>query len=81
MQKTIFNPTYRAMISELRKARIQKSLRQEDVAKRLGVSRNWVSKVERCEVRLDVLNYVRLCRALELCPREQLRTLELESRA
>jgi transcriptional regulator with XRE-family HTH domain len=66
MDKTIYTPIYRKLIGTLRDARRERGMRQQDVAQVLGVSRNWISKVERCEVRLDVLNYVRLCLALDL---------------
>jgi len=50
-------------------------MRQVDVARLLGVSRNWVSKIERRETRLDVLQFVALCRALNLDPAETLTTV------
>ncbi len=34
------------------------------LAARLGVTNRWVSKVERRDIRLDVMTFVRVCRAL-----------------
>jgi transcriptional regulator with XRE-family HTH domain len=61
MQKTIYSPAYRSMITHLRWIRVHRGLRQEDVGCRLGVSRHWIQKVETCQVRLDVLRFVLLC--------------------
>jgi transcriptional regulator with XRE-family HTH domain len=61
MQKTIYAKAYRGLISELRNARRDLALRQEDVARKLHVSRHWVHKIETCAVRLDVLQMARLC--------------------
>lgn len=41
-------------------------LTQAEVAARLGVCRTWVSKVESCEVGLDLLGVIRLCRVYGL---------------
>ena len=60
MQKSIYEEEYRQMISTLRQARKAKGLRQEDVARELGVCRTWVTKTEQCDLRLDVLQLVRL---------------------
>lgn len=62
MKKSIFHPSYVAMIERLRKRRLELGLTQEDVAKKLGVPHTWVSKVETCERRLDFLETVDLCR-------------------
>jgi transcriptional regulator with XRE-family HTH domain len=62
MKKAIFEPAYRDMVATLRAARLRRGLRQEDVAARLGVKRTWLSKVESNEIRLDVIQLVRLAR-------------------
>ncbi len=48
----------------LRKSREDAGLSQRAVAARLGVSPSWVAKVELGERRLDVVEFVRLTRAL-----------------
>ena len=34
------------------------------LAARLGVTNRWVSKVERRDIRMDVMTFIRVCRAL-----------------
>ena len=76
MQKTIYTPAYRALITQLHQARIQAGLRQQDVAERLGVNRTWVSKVEQGQVRLDLVQFVLLSRACGICARGLLEAME-----
>lgn len=64
MNKTIYDPGYRSLVETLRDTRRRQGLRQEDVAGRIGVGRSWVSKVESCEVRMDICQFVALCRVL-----------------
>ena len=61
MTKTIYDPRYARLINHLRRRRRELSLRQQDVADKLGVTRSWVGKVEQRERRLDVLELYRLC--------------------
>ena len=68
MTKTIYEPAYIALVDRLRRRRLDLGLRQKDVAATLGVKRNWVSKVELREIRLDVWQFVGLCAALNLDP-------------
>lgn len=62
MTKTIHHPAYVAMIQRLRERRIELGMSQDDVAKKLKVSRTWVIKVEQRERRLDFIETVDLCR-------------------
>lgn len=78
MKKTIYDQRYAMLITALRQRRLDLGLHQDELGKTLGVSRNWVSKVERREIRLDVLQYVRLCEALELSPRLAIERLIVE---
>jgi len=50
----------------LREARIKAGLKQSDLAKRLGVQQQFVSKYETGERRLDVGTVLQICGALEL---------------
>jgi len=60
--KAIFEPAYGRLVSNLHRLRIERGMRQEDVGRRLHVTRHWVSKVESCQLRLDLVQFVRLCR-------------------
>lgn len=73
MTKTIYAPEYISLVDQIRKRRLELHLRQEDVAGCLGVNRNWISKVERREIRMDVRQVVMLCEALDLDPASTLR--------
>ena len=66
MEKTIYCESYRALIGRLRSARIDLGLRQDQVAKVLKVSRQWVSHVETCQIRIDILQLTSWCQALGL---------------
>ena len=76
MRKSIHEPVYQNLIASLRAARINRGLRQEVVARRLGVGRTWIVKVEQCELRLDVLQLVRLARVYGLAAHGLVETVE-----
>ena len=62
LSKCIYVPAYRHLIEALRGARISQHMRQQDVGRQLGVSRHWIQKVEACQLRLDLVQFIRLCR-------------------
>lgn len=67
MDKSLFTQEYRIFLDALRKARMDDAgLTQAEVAKRLGQSQSFVSKVERGERRLDVIELRGFCRALRV---------------
>jgi len=78
MKKTIHDRAYGALVATLRDSRRCRGLRQEDVARRLGVTRTWVTKIEQRELRLDVIQLVRLCRIYGLSAHRLVRELEEE---
>ena len=55
MQKTIHSSKYKTVLQNLIKARQESGLTQVDVAERLEKPQSFVSKVERGERRLDVV--------------------------
>jgi len=61
-EKMIHCSAYRALIAELRQMRISRRLRQADVGSLLGLSADWVGKIEQGELRLDMLRLILLCR-------------------
>lgn len=65
-EKTIYNSQYRTLIVELKASRLDAHQTQEEAGRRVGRCRTWLSKIETFEIRLDVLDFVRLCRALGL---------------
>lgn len=72
--KTIFNPAYIDLVRRLKERRLELGLTQAQVAKRLGVNRSFVGKVEHRDRRLDVLEMLRLCVLYKLSLSGLLRT-------
>ena len=66
MEKTIFSEEYIALIDLFRRRRIQRGLRQRDVAGKLGWDRQTLSKIELRDRRLDVLEAFVLAKLLGL---------------
>lgn len=64
MEKSIYSHDYSLFLEQLRKARSQKSLTQAQVAERLDQTQSFVSKVERGERRLDIVELRAFCMAL-----------------
>ena len=54
-------------VDQLRTRRIQKKMSQSDLAKAAGVSRNYISKIERGEIdNVSFIVFFKICYALEL---------------
>lgn len=68
VQKTIHTDLYHAVLRWLRTCRQEKGLSMRTVAARLHVRHTWIGKVEQGERRLDLIEYVRLCRELGADP-------------
>jgi transcriptional regulator with XRE-family HTH domain len=66
MQKSPFSKQYELFLKSLRKARKNAGVTQERLAKLLGETQSFVSKVERGERRLDVIELRAFCRALNV---------------
>lgn len=65
MRKSIFTREYRQFVKLLRAARLDAGLSQEQIAARLGTTQSIVSKCERGERRLDIVELWRWCAALD----------------
>ena len=64
MEKSIYSQEYQLFLDHLREARERKGLTQIELAERLGQTQSFVSKVERGERRLDIVELRAFCRAL-----------------
>ena len=73
--KAIHDPRYAKLISDFRHHRIRLGMTQQQVADKIGMSRDWISKIERREVRLDVVCFVRYCGVCSVSPYRMLRHL------
>lgn len=66
MEKSIFTEDYLVFLRCLRDARSRAGLTQVQLAERLDQTQSWVSKCERGERRLDVVEVRAFCRAMGL---------------
>ena len=64
MEKSIVSKDYSLFLAYLRKARQDAGITQEQVAKKLKATQSFVSKVERGERRLDVVELRQWSKAL-----------------
>jgi ribosome-binding protein aMBF1 (putative translation factor) len=79
-RRDTFGREYQAIIEKLVEARRARGLTQIDLANALGTDQSRISKLERGERRLDVIDYFRLCYLLELDPREPARGIKFPIR-
>lgn len=64
--KSIHDPRYVEMLGRLRAARERSGLQQEELAARLGKGQSFVSKIETGERRVDFIELLDICRALDI---------------
>ncbi len=64
MEKSLFSKGYALFLSHLRDARKGASLTQEELARRLGETQSFISKCERGERRIDVVELRVFCKAM-----------------
>jgi transcriptional regulator with XRE-family HTH domain len=74
--KAIYNPKYRALVEFIRAVRKDSGMTQKELGRRMRISHQTVHKIESCEVRLDLVRYVTLCRILGLKAGQLLGRLE-----
>ena len=76
--KSVFTEEYSAFLERLIAARTDTGITQQDLATRLGKPQSFVSKYERRARRLDVIEFVKICRVLGIDPCQIIR--EIDSR-
>lgn len=64
MEKSPFTREYAVVLKLLREYRKEAGVTQVELAERLGRTQSFVSKSERGEIRLDVIQLRTICRAL-----------------
>lgn len=74
--KTIYHPQYVALIELLIQARKALSLTQLQLATILGKQQSYIAKVEVCERKLDVFEFIEWCRALGQVPSDLIKQIE-----
>lgn len=75
MAKSAFSREYRIFLRRLRAARKAAGLTQADVASALHETQSFVSKCERGERRIDVVELRHFCAAIGISPERFIRTL------
>jgi transcriptional regulator with XRE-family HTH domain len=76
MEKSLYSRKYRRLLRYLRKVRKKLKLTQEEVDKKLGAYRTFMSKTESGQRRLDVVELHELCKIYALPVRRIFRLLE-----
>jgi len=78
MQKSLCTRRYRVLLDEIRRARCRHRWSQAYAADVVGCSRSWLGKIERGELRLDVVQLLHICRCYGIGLRRLLCRLEEE---
>lgn len=68
MSRALASPSHAALRGLLVKARKEAQLTQQQVAAKLGVPQSYVSKYEKGERKLDVIEFLALCDVLGVSP-------------
>ncbi len=76
--KTIHDSQYVGLVGRLKARRLAQGMSQSVLAARLGVTNRWVSKIEHRDIRLDVMTFVRVCRALGVRASRLIQKVEAE---
>ena len=76
MDKSIHSAQYKVFLKVLRQARRRAGLTQIELAKRIGETQSFVSKCERGERRIDVIELRTFCRAFGISLKNFEATLE-----
>jgi len=72
MAQSTHNRRYQSLLELLKSWRAEAGLTQTEVGERLGNTQTFVSKVERGERRLDVVEFAEWCEALGMAPGQAL---------
>lgn len=75
MGRTLEDPRYLKLIELLKAHRISSGLTQEQVAAAISKPQSYIAKFEGRERRLDIIEFMDLCQALNLRPSVVLKTL------
>lgn len=55
MNKIIYSKEHKKLINQLKKARLDSGLNQKEVAKLLGKTQSYISKIESGQCRIDII--------------------------
>jgi predicted transcriptional regulator len=66
MSKTIHDNLYQRLVNELEQERIRLNISQGELAAQVGLNQSDISKIEKFERRLDVLEFSMILKALRI---------------
>ena len=75
MQKTIHSAEYQRLLEWLRLRRFDSGLTMRELGELLHVPHSWIGKVEQGERRLDLVEFIMVCSALNCDPQEGLKVI------
>jgi transcriptional regulator with XRE-family HTH domain len=78
MPKSVFSNDYGVFLDELREARHRARLTQVELAEAMGVTQTYISKCERGERRLDIIELNEFCQGMGIRLSTFVRRLEAE---
>lgn len=78
MSKTIHNNKYQALVQELTQERVRLNISQGELAEQVGLNQSDISKIEKFERRLDVLEFSQILSALRIKENLRLQTIVRE---
>ncbi|MGB7416961.1 MAG: helix-turn-helix transcriptional regulator [Thermosynechococcaceae cyanobacterium] len=73
--KTIFDTSYRVLIEALTLERKRLNISQDELAQLIGVKQPDISKIEKFERRLDVLEFSLILKALRVSENQRLQNI------
>ena len=73
--KSIFDESYRAMVHELAQERLRLTISQGELANAIGLHQSDISKIEKLERRLDVLEFARILEVFRISENRRLESL------
>ena len=76
--KSVFTKEYEQLLARLIHARKDAALTQQELAQRLGRIQSFVSKYERGERRLDVIEFIHVAHAIGVNAADLVATIEKE---
>ena len=77
MTKSIFSDRYALFLTLIVQARKNAGLTQAQLAYRLSKPQSYISKAERGERRVDVIEFIEIAEAMEVEPGDLIRRLEI----
>lgn len=78
MEKSIFTPEYTALLQLLKRLRKQAGFTQIELAEQLSITQSILSKFERGELRIDIVQLRTICQVLNITLSELVEQWEKE---